>query len=141
MDLISITMLLEYLYKKFAVTFILCLIGSFIKDSTGKDTKLKRLDPKRILSSAVFASVLMCAVVDYVNMPFSIYIAVTVIAGIWSPRILDMVLNIKFMKRVFKNLFKSVSDPVAKAVGQAVDDMDKEDNDKKDEDDESSDKE
>lgn len=136
MDVISFTILLEYLYKKFVVTFILCLIGAFIKESIGGTTKPKRLNPKRIMASSVLASVLMCAVIDYFSFSFSIYAAITVIVGIWSPQILDAILSAKFMKRLAKNMLKSVKDPIANAIADTVDETDdKKEGEKKERDD------
>lgn len=125
MNSISFAMLLEYLYQKFIVTFILCLIGSFIKESIGGTTKPTRLNPLRILVSALFASILMCAVVDYIDLPFSIYALIAVVVGIWSPQLLQTVMNAKVMKRFTKNLFKQVSDPIAKAAVATAEELEK----------------
>ena len=95
MDLISFTVLLEYLYKKFIVTFILCLIGSFIRESLGGSTKITQISPTRITGSAVFGSIIMCALLEYIKVPFSIY---------------------NIMKKFTKNLLKQVKDPIAKAI-------------------------
>ena len=137
MDSISFAMLLEYLYQKFIVTFILCLIGSFIKESIGGTTKPTRLNPLKILVSALFASILMCAVVDYIDLPFSIYALIAVVVGIWSPQLVQTVMNAKFMKRFTRNFFKQVSDPIAKAAVAAAEELDKENKDEDEGDDES----
>lgn len=127
MEAISITILLEYLYKKFVVTFILCLIGAFIKETIGGTSKQKQLNPKRILASSILASALMCAVIDYFTFSFSIYAVLTLIVGIWSPQILDAILSAKFMKRLAKNILKNLKDPVANAIADTVDETDKDD--------------
>ena len=131
MEAISITILLEYLYKKFVVTFILCLIGAFIKETIGGTSKQKQINPKRVLASSILASALMCAVIDYFTFSFSIYAVLTLIVGIWSPQILDAILSAKFMKRLAKNILKSIRDPIANAIADTVDETDKDKQKKK----------
>lgn len=116
MDLISFTVLLEYLYKKFIVTFILCLIGSFLRESLGGSTKITQISPTRITSSAVFGSIIMCALLEYIKVPFSIYACITIVVGIWSPQLLQLVMDANIMKKFTKNLLKQVKDPIAKAI-------------------------
>lgn len=116
MDLISFTVLLEYLYKKFIVTFILCLIGSFIRESLGGSTKITQISPTRITGSAVFGSIIMCALLEYIKVPFSIYACITIVVGIWSPQLLQLVMDANIMKKFTKNLLKQIKDPIAKAI-------------------------
>ena len=72
---ITIDVLLEFLYNKFAVTFLVCLVGSFIRETlrSTKSKKSKMLDIKRMVTSTVFSTFLMCACVEYVDLPFSVY--------------------------------------------------------------------
>lgn len=126
MDIISFGILLEYLYKKFVVTFILCLIGAFIKE-TMNTAKLNKLNATRTLASAVLASALMCALIDYVKIPFSIYAVITIVAGIWAPTLLKLIMNINFMKTLIKNIFKNMKDPVVKGLSSTIEELDKED--------------
>ena len=125
MNVISFTILLEYLYKKFVVTFILSLIGAFIKE-TFKTTKMKKMEPKKMLASAAFSSVLICAFVDYMTIPFGIYVAVTIIVGMWGYQILSVVLNANFMKKFVYNFFKNSSNAIAKSVSETMENTEEE---------------
>lgn len=124
MDVISLSILLEYLYRKFMVTFILCLIGATIRESLNT-VKLTKINVKKLLASVVVASVIMCAVVDYVRIPFSIYTVACIIFGIWSPTILKFIMHSKFMALLLSKIFKRVGDPVIKAAIDTMDEMNK----------------
>lgn len=123
MDIITIGILLEYLYKKFVVTFILCLIGAFIKE-TMNTVRLNKLNATRLLASTVLAAALMCALIDYVKIPFSIYAVISIVSGIWAPTLLKLILNITFMKTLIKNIFKNIKDPVAKGLSNTIEELD-----------------
>ena len=79
MDVITLSILLEFLYNKFMVTFILCFIGSIAREAFNA-IKMSRMNIKKLLASTIVASFIICAVLDYVEIPFSIY---TVICIVW----------------------------------------------------------
>lgn len=122
MDVISLSILLEYLYKKFMVTFVLCLIGAIIRESLNT-VKLTKIDIKKLLASVVLSSVIMCAIIDYVTIPFSIYAVVCVIFGIWSQTLIKLVMHTKFMTLVIARLFKKFKDPVIEEVLDTIDEL------------------
>lgn len=125
MDAISVSILLEYLYKKFVVTFIMCLIGAFLRESV-KTVKQTKLNTRKTLASAILASVLMCALIDYISIPFSIYTVLTIITGMWSHTLLNLLLNVKIMKVLLKNIFKNIKDPVMQGLSDTMEELDDE---------------
>ena len=125
MDAISVSILLEYLYKKFVVTFIMCLIGAFLRESV-KTVKQTKLNTRKTLASAILASVLMCALFDYISIPFSIYTVLTIITGMWSHTLLNLLLNVKIMKVLLKNIFKNIKDPVMQGLSDTMEELDDE---------------
>lgn len=140
MDVISLSILLEYLYKKFMVTFVLCLIGAIIRESLNT-VKLTKIDIKKLLASVVLSSVLMCAIIDYVTIPFSIYAVVCVIFGIWSQTLIKLVMHTKFMTLVIARLFKKFKDPVIEEVLDTIDELNQSQEDSTDNGDETTKKE
>lgn len=129
MDMMSLGNILEYLYDRFILTFILCLIGAIIRE-TMNTMKLTSINIKRMMASVIMASTLMCIVVDYVKFQFSIYIAVCIIAGIWSPFIMKLILDSKIMGKLLRGIIKNMKDPIAKGISEAITDLDEEENDK-----------
>jgi len=112
MDVISLNILLEYLYKRFVVTFLLCLVGAFIKESTVTG----KISFTKILSSTIFSSVLICVLMDYVEVPFSLFAAITILVGMWSSSLIKLFLNLKFIQSLGKTLIKNISGPAAKVL-------------------------
>lgn len=125
MDVISIGVLLEYLYSKFIVTFILCLIGAIVRE-TMNTVKLDAMNAKRMISSVVLASALMCALADNVKVPFSLYIIICIIAGLWSQTILKLIMNTKFMIIVLRKFATNIKDPLLKSVSTTIDELESE---------------
>lgn len=140
MDVISLSILLEYLYKKFMVTFVLCLIGAIIRESLNT-VKLTKIDIKKLLASVVLSSVIMCAIIDYVTIPFSIYAVVCVIFGIWSQTLIKLVMHTKFMTLIIARLFKKFKDPVIEEVLDTIDELNQSQEDSTDHGDETTEKE
>ena len=140
MDVISLSILLEYLYKKFMVTFVLCLIGAIIRESLNT-VKLTKINIKKLLASVVLSSVIMCAIIDYVTIPFSIYAVVCVIFGIWSQTLIKLVMHTKFMTLVIARLFKKFKDPVIEEVLDTIDELNQSQEDSTDHGDETTEKE
>lgn len=114
MDIISVNILLEYLYKKFAVTFILCLMGAFLKQSTLSTKKVNKLKLIEIISPTIFSTILICAISDYLKVSFSMYAAMCLLIGMWSSVLIKVFLNLKFIKKFVAIIFKNVSGPLAK---------------------------
>lgn len=128
MDVISLGLLLEYLYDKFVVTFILCLIGGIIRETASTAMKQKQMNAKRMMASVVLASALMCALVDYVKVPFSIYTIICILVGIWAPVLLKLIMNTKIMMKLVSNIAANMKDPIAKGISTTINELDEDEN-------------
>lgn len=125
MDVISFNIFLEYLYRKFITTFILCLIGAIVRE-TMNTVKLDMINARKMIASVVFASVLMCAFADNVKVPFSLYTIICIIAGIWAQTILKLIMNAKFMVKLIRKVASSVKDPLVKSIASSIDELEEE---------------
>ena len=105
MNQFSIDILLEFLYNKFATTFMFCIFGSFvreyltnIKDSNNK--KYGNFNPGKVVISAIFSTILMCACADYVNVDLHIevYAIISVVLGMWG---LSLMICLKKLFTIF----------------------------------------
>ena len=128
MDVISLGLLLEYLYDKFVVTFILCLIGGIIRETASTAMKQKQMNAKRMMASVVLASALMCALVDYVKVPFSIYTIICILVGTWAPVLLKLIMNTKIMMKLVSNIAANMKDPIAKGISTTINELDEDEN-------------
>lgn len=131
MDPISFSLLLDYLYNNFAITFVFSLIGVSVGQIARNVSKNNAIKIKRVIASAVFSTVVLCAANEYFKVSFSIYVLICMIVGIWSDRLLRLVTNSKFMTKFIMNLFKKIATPVTTAISETLEESEKEKSDKK----------
>lgn len=135
MNDITVDILLEFLYNHFAVTFIFCLTGALIRETarstTSKDKESKMLNIKRIVTSTMFSTFLMCACAEYIDLPFSVYAITSVFCGMWGLVMVNLALNGKFITKLSKSMFKKmITDPLIKsAVESATEALEKDNKD------------
>lgn len=125
MDVISFSILLEYLYRKFITTFIICLIGAIVRESVNT-VRLNMINAKKMVASVVVASAIMCAFADHMKIPFSIYTIACLIVGIWAQPILKLILNTKFMIKLLAHVASSMKDPLMKSITNSIDELEEE---------------
>ena len=117
---ISSYILLDYIYH-YTLTFFICLLGGYIKDCY--DTIVKdnaKIMISRILISALFGSVVICAIDSFIHVKFSTYVFISLCCGIWGFNILQLVLNSKVVLSTLKNIFKHISNPIAKGISDTI---------------------
>ena len=127
MDQLTFTLLLDYLYSNFAVTFILSIIGVVIRLVVKNVGAKQRISIGSFVASAVFSTILLCALRNYVDIDFSVYVFLCIVVGMWSPNIVSVVLDSKFMANLLKKYLKGVSEPIAKSLSDALEDENKKD--------------
>ena len=118
----TFTLFLDYLYSKFAVTFILCIIGVVIRLISTAVNNKQRVSRGKLIASTMFSTFLMCAVGEYIHINFSVYVFLCVVVGMWSTKIVSLALDSKFMSKVTLKCLKKVASPVAKSISEALDD-------------------
>ena len=118
----TFTLLLDYLYSKFAVTFILCIIGVAIRLISTAVNNKQRVSRGKLIASTMFSTFLMCAIGEYIHINFSVYVFLCVVVGMWSTKIVSLALDSKFMSKVTLKCLKKVASPVAKSISEALDD-------------------
>lgn len=146
MDSFTSSILLEYFYE-YSVTFILSIIGISIKELMVTNTDIrtiKKINIPRMIVSSVICSFVICAAIEYMHMPFGVYVLICVIVGIWSEVLVNIILNKNIMSKIALKVAKTVLPAPARDVIEAVMDdktdnkqndnnttQDKKDNDKK----------
>lgn len=134
MNEISVDILLEFLYNKFAVTFLMCLIGACIRESLASSKKSDTLNIKKIVASTVFSTFLMCACADYLDIPFSVYAIVSIFCGMWGLALVKLAMNGKFVHSLLVNIAKKFADPIVKSAIDSASNLDKKETDNNKED-------
>ena len=131
---LNINILLEFLYNRFAITFLFCLAGSWIRAAFRKPKKdeSKKLDIKRVVTSTLFSTFLMCACAEYIELSIGIYAGASVLCGMWGISIIQVVMSENFILVFISNLTKKVADPIVKSTMETVSQVSKEKNKKGD---------
>lgn len=139
MEQLSIDVLLEFLYNKFAITFWFCLFGSFSKEylayltisKTGSNSKkYGNFNLGKVVMSAVFSTILMCACADYVKVELHIevYAIISVILGMWGLGIMKIIIDKKFLYVLSNKITKYITDPIIKSAVESASESLEEDN-------------
>ena len=117
---ISLYIILNYIYH-YALTFFICLLGAFIKDCyetiVKNNTKIKI---SRVLISALFSSVVLCAIDSYIDIKFSIYVFISVFFGLWGFNILEIILNSTIVLNIIKNVFRNITSPITRGISDTI---------------------
>ena len=121
MESVTFTLLLDYIYNKFAVTFVLSIIGIIIRELVCNVSKRNKVNIKKILASNIFSTALLCVIGEYFDISFSIYVILCMIVGIWSSKIVSLAVNSKFMAKVFSKVAKQLADPVIGSIADVID--------------------
>lgn len=129
--------LLDYLYNRFAVTYLLCFLGVVIGQSlnifTNKNKIPKPTNAFNISMQGALVTVILCALQDYITIKsMSTYVFLCTFLGIWSPFITKAITNIKVVKALIVNISKHIKDPLITAVSETIGELDENtDSDKK----------
>lgn len=128
MNQFSIDILLEFLYKEFAITFAFCFFGSFVReyltgnktDSNGK--KVGNFNLGKVVISAMFSTFLMCACADYVSVDLHIevYAIISIILGMWGLGIMKCIVDKKFLQTFLGRFATNIANPVIKSAVESA---------------------
>lgn len=121
MEHFTFTLLLDYIYHRFAITFILTMLGVVIRIMMSNVKSKKKVSIGKVLASTMFSTILMCAIGELVPFAFTVYVLICVIAGMWSMKIVTLGLDSKFMTTFMSKYLKNIAGPVVKSISDALD--------------------
>lgn len=122
MQQFTFTLFLDYLYNRFALTFVLCIIGSIIRILINASKERKSVSISKVLASTMFSTVLMCALSEFIPFTFTVYVLVCVLIGMWNQKILHLFLDSKFMTKLLENSLKTIAGPVSDIIEDTISD-------------------
>lgn len=117
------------LVSELSTTFIFCSLGSWIRAIVKSAKNQEKIDIREIIASIVFSTFLMCSCAQYFNLPVEVYATISIVCGMWGKVFINLLINEKFMKNIFKNMTKFITAPIVKEVVKtATEVMEPEDN-------------
>lgn len=117
--------LLSYLYGSFLITYVLCVIGSLIRDVMNMSKKKSKIHIKSILISSILVTSIICAIGNKYKIDFSIYVLFCLLGGACSGSICNIFMNNKLLLILTKVIGKNIKDPVTKIISETVEEIDK----------------
>lgn len=122
MEEFTFTLLLDYLYHRFSITFILTMLGVVIRILMSSVSSKQKVSIGEVLASTMFSTILMCAIAEAIQIAFTLYVLICVVAGMWSTKIVNLAMNSKFMTKLVTKYLKNIAGPVAKTLTDTLDD-------------------
>lgn len=122
MDNYTLGLLLDYLYNKFAVTFILSLVGASMREVfvTNKNRK-NHIKISKLFMSSVLVTVLLCALGELYKFNFSVYVLVCMMCGLWGEFIVTKILlNKRVIFNFVINLLKKLGGSFSSAAAETL---------------------
>ena len=139
----NIGILLEFLYNDFAITFIFCFIGAFIRRTirytkVEGDRNVRVINTKKIVTSILFSTFLICAITEYIELPFNVFVILSVLCGMWGMEIVNIALNEQILMKFFIAFGSKFKNPIIKSASEItseiLEDMEEEEKKKEKED-------
>lgn len=94
--------LLSYLYGSFLVTYVLCIIGTLIKEILASSKKKKKISIKGLIFVPIPVTAIICAARDMHHINFSLYVLICLAGGAGSGYVANIFINNKIVAYAVK---------------------------------------
>lgn len=94
--------LLSYLYGSFLVTYVLCIIGTLIKEILSSSNKKKKISIKGLIFVPIPVTAIICAARDMHHINFSLYVLICLAGGAGSGYVANIFINNKIVAYAVK---------------------------------------
>jgi len=119
------TLLLSYITNLF-LTFIIAITGAFVREVYMYKRHNVKLSIYRLLGSGILVAVANTAIIENVDIQFSIFSLMTFLFGMWAFNIIEILMNVKYIAIVTKDILKELGSPLLKGTSNAIEDVRKE---------------
>lgn len=119
------SVLLSYVINLF-LTFIIAIVGGFVREIYSYKKQGVHISIIRLLASGIITSVVMVAVMQHTEMNFAIFSLITFFFGMWAFSIIDILMNVKYIAIIVKDVIKELGNPIFKGTANAIEDVRKE---------------
>ena len=119
------SVLLSYVINLF-LTFIIAIVGAFVREIYNYKKQGLSISIIRLLASGIITSVVMVAVMQHTEMNFAIFSLITFFFGMWAFSVIDILMNVKYIAIIVKDVIKELGNPIFKGTANAIEDVRKE---------------
>lgn len=119
----TVDMIIDYLINNFMISFVMCLLGSLIKDMFDNMQNSSKLSIKKIFISTIFSSFLAASLVDWlrIKISFGAMLLICLLVGMWGFWILKWITKYANVYLLFSNVLKNVNNNIANGVANTMD--------------------
>lgn len=124
--LVDMNYLLMYA-SNFCLVYLMCVAGSITREVYAyKKDSGQKFRISKILLSALLATVIMLAVIEYIDLPFPVLGMICYFFGMWGYHLINFLLRAKYVAIFIKDILKELGNPILKGTANAIDEIRKE---------------
>lgn len=124
--LVDMNYLLMYA-SNFCLVYLMCVAGSITREVYAyKKDNGQKFRISKILLSALLATVIMLAVIEYIDLPFPVLGMICYFFGMWGYHLINFLLRAKYVAIFIKDILKELGNPILKGTANAIDEIRKE---------------
>lgn len=123
----TIALLLDFILNNFLVINILVTLGAFVKDMYDTLINLTPISIKKIFISSFAGSVILCAVLEYIQINIGLCVLICFCTGVWSFKLFEVLLNWDKMKILLKHLIGNSKIIVGKSLVDTMEELENSD--------------
>lgn len=113
--------------SNFCLVYMMCVAGSITREVYAyKKDSGQTFRISKILLSALLATVIMLAVIEYVDLPFPVLGMICYFFGMWGYHLINFILRAKYVAIFIKDILKELGNPILKGTANAIDEIRKE---------------
>ena len=113
--------------SNFCLVYLMCVAGSITREVYAyKKDSGQTFRISKILLSALLATVIMLAVIEYVDLPFPVLGMICYFFGMWGYHLINFLLRAKYVAIFIKDILKELGNPILKGTANAIDEIRKE---------------
>ena len=124
--LVDMNYLLMYA-SNFCLVYLMCVAGSITREVYAyKKDSGQKFRISKILLSALLATVILLAVIEYIDLPFPVLGMICYFFGMWGYHLINFLLRAKYVAIFIKDILKELGNPILKGTANAIDEIRKE---------------
>lgn len=113
--------------SNFCLVYLMCVAGSITREVYAyKKDSGQTFRISKILLSALLASIILLAVIEYVDLPFPVLGMICYFFGMWGYHLINFILRAKYVAIFIKDILKELGNPILKGTANAIDEIRKE---------------
>lgn len=126
LNLVDFSLLWNYFVNRFAIIFLLVMVGAFIHDIYDTMKNQTIINIKGIIISSIVGTAVIAAAIECFQPSIGVLVLICLMVGIWGYKLLDIIMNWNVVRSLLRNILKNSKNAVGEAIADTMDDLSKE---------------